>query len=313
MHDTSRSDPRALAAAIAAHHGLHGPLDHLTEGQTNHVFGTPEAVIRFARDPLRGTVTDVDEFVREAWCALAAEAAGVVTPRVLAVGQFRTQESGSGAAGEAPLSVPYQVQERRQGQHPDEATPRLWERLGELAAALAKVGLDDAPEQLFTRFGRDLPTAWTQHVHHNLAALGDDDPLFELGVYRASDLEWLTDWVSSTNPVGQPHGLFHGDLNPGNVLVDPDGELVLLDWGSAATGPVPWGDLVHLHRGRFPHLAEDFAAGFGIGPDEVASCLPRLELLQALDLARWAIDRRPDLLDHYRGSATETVRRLAPR
>ncbi|WP_026377746.1 aminoglycoside phosphotransferase family protein [Aestuariimicrobium kwangyangense] len=313
MHDTSRSDPRALAAAIAARHGLEGPLDHLTEGQTNHVFGTPEAVIRFSRDPLRGTVTDVDEFAKEAWCSRAAEAAGVVTPRVLAVGQFQTEGSGSGAAGADPLSVPYQLQERMRGEHPDEATPRLWQRLGDCAAALARIPLDDAPGQLFTRFGRDLAEAWAQHVHHNLVALGDDDPLFELGVYRASDLEWLTDWVSATKPVGQQHGLFHGDLNPGNVLVAPDGELVLLDWGSAATGPVPWGDLVHLQRGRFPHLAEDFAAGFGIDPEEVARGLPRLELLQALDLVRWAIDRRPDLLDHYRTTATQTVRRLAPR
>lgn len=287
-----------MVRRIAQRHRLEDPFVALPGGITNHVFTNGEQVVRFPRDPQRGVLTDVGEFAKEAWCAARAREAGVSTPEVWVADEV----SG----------VPYQVQSLVAGGHADEHTPALWRRLGEVAARLAAMPLGDAPASIFSRFGRDLPAAWRQHVEYNLAALGDGDRLLELGVYGAADLGWLREWVAACEFEGLSHGLHHGDLNPGNVLVDEAGDLVLIDWGSATAGPVPWGDLVHLQRGGFEHQAEDFTAAFGVTAGAVAETLPRFDLLQALDLVRWAIDRRPDLLDQYVEQATATVRRVRP-
>ncbi|MGJ6980745.1 phosphotransferase family protein [Aestuariimicrobium soli] len=306
-------DPESTLTLIARRHDLTGAFSRLTEGQTNHVFTNGREVVRFARDPLRGTVSDVGEFEREAWCARAAAAVGVPTVEVLVVDELPADDLESGR-------VPYQVQRFVEGTHPTSETPALWERLGEYAASLATVSLRDAPDGLFSRFGRDLPLAWQRHVEYNLASLGDrgdggdGDRLLALGVYEPDDLDWLVERTNACRAPGGRFGLHHGDLNPGNVLVRPDGELVLIDWGSAAAGPVPWGDLVHLHR--MEHLSGDrlqqaatFAAAFGVTADEVHASLGDLDLLQAMDLVRWALDRRPDLLADHVEQARAVVRR----
>ena len=97
-------------------------------------------------------------------------------------------------------------------------------------------------------------------------------------------------------------GLNHGDLAPRNVLLRPDGDLVLIDWGSAACGPVPYTDLLILLRDTTQNGDPDtdelaaFADGYGL---DLAALLPTLVaicMLTALDLVRWASDRLLDLL-----------------
>ncbi|WP_203568534.1 phosphotransferase family protein [Aestuariimicrobium ganziense] len=296
---SGRLDPAGMVAAVAEAHGLGGSFAPLeSTGVTNHVYATDEVVVRFARDPLRGTVSDVGEFVKEAWCAEAARGVGVPTPGVVAVGEVD--------------GVPHIVHERARGHHPDPASPELWQRLGEYATRLATIDLDSAPEHLFSRFGRDLPSAWQQHVTYNRAALAPGDALRGLGVYGADDTGWLDEQFATLAEVELVHGLCHGDLNPGNVLVADDGELVLLDWGSAAAGPVPWADLMHLQEGHFRHAAGDFAAPFGVEGDDLDQTLARMRLLQAVDLVRWSLDRRADLLEHYVSRATATVNAARP-
>ena len=113
----------AILAGIVERHGLDEPLVALPGGVTNHVFSNGQQVVRFPRDPQRGVVTDMDEFVKEAWCAEVARGLGIRTPAVLAVDMLD--------------GVPHQIQARVAGEHPDEHTPALWRRLGERAARLA--------------------------------------------------------------------------------------------------------------------------------------------------------------------------------
>ncbi|MFP3393791.1 phosphotransferase, partial [Brevibacillus sp. SIMBA_076] len=90
----------------------------------------------------------------------------------------------------------------------------------------------DAPGALFSRFGRDLPAAWEEHLSYNVSALADDDALIALGVYAPGQLGRLRGILRSLRDVPFSFGLCHGDLAPRN-LIEREGGEVLIDWGAA--------------------------------------------------------------------------------
>lgn len=281
-----------LALAIAARHELNtSTIERLDgPGQVNHVFlarGDSGAfVIRFAIDPLRQ-----NDFPIEAWCLTAAAAHGIPSPHVVASGSMRT--------------VSYLVQSFVRGETASLApTTQSWRWLGRYARILHSIELTpDAPNRLYSRFGRDLATAWHAHLDYNIGQLTADDPLIELGVYAGEHQSTLTAAITALRDEPMTFGLNHGDLSLRNLLLVDGEDPVLIDWGAATAGPTPYGDLLTLMR---VHLAEDnpttaeleaFADGYGVSWYELVPLLESMVALHHLDLVRWAIGRRPDLLD----------------
>jgi aminoglycoside phosphotransferase (APT) family kinase protein len=186
-----------------------------------------------------------------------------------------------------------------------------WKILGRYARTIHAIPIsDDAPDNLFTRFGRDLPAAWRAHLAYQLAELTPGDRLIALGVYPADEQSRLRQLVLRLADTAMEFGLSHDDLASRNVLVRPDGELVLIDWGSAACGPVPFTDLLILlrdHERNGDPNTDDltaFADGYGLDLDVLMPTLDAIRTLTAIDLVRWALDRRPDrlpeLVEHAR-------------
>lgn len=233
-----------------------------------------------------------DEFPLERWALEAAGACGVPVPEVLHVG----------SSGGVPVMVSHYVVPAA------EATARPWWWLGRHAATAARARLDDAPDGLFSRFGRDLDRAWDSHVAYNLSSLTESDQLLADGGYGVDDLPTLRRWVDDLARLDAPQGLVHGDLAPRNLVSQGrDAAPVLLDWGTATTGPAPWADLERVFRttvldAEHPWSAVvDVAAGMGVTLDDsTLGTLRRLTALRLLDLARWAQARRPDLYPTYR-------------
>lgn len=97
------------------------------------------------------------------------------------------------------------------------------------------------------------------------------------------------------------HGLVHGDLALHNLLVppEPSASPVLLDWGSASTGPLPHLDVVLLLRNRDERAnptdteIAHFLEGYGRHGPVLAAEIQEVRLLQALDLTRWALAHAP--------------------
>ena len=164
----------ALAVRIATQLGLPvEPLETLRAGSVNQTFvvgyDAERCVIRFAVDPLR-----VDEFVTEAWCMRLAAAHGIASPAVVAVGTLE------GVPYAVHRFVPHVAQDAAGGRH-------VWETLGRYARTIHGLPIsDDAPDGLFTRFGRDLAPAWQAHLAFNLAELTPADRLIALGSTRLS-------------------------------------------------------------------------------------------------------------------------------
>lgn len=191
----------------------------------------------------------------------------------------------------------------------------LWRTIGGYARIVQEIPITtDAPEGLFSRFGRDLSAAWHADLGYNLDQLVADDPLLALGVYRAEEQARLRARLRRLRDVAVGFGLSHGDLHPRNVIVPRAGPPVLIDWGSASAGPVPYGDLRPLleeHRAAGdPSAAElqAFADGLGGSLEDLSETLEDMIVLRALDLVRWAIDRRPDRLDDVVASSRAALR-----
>jgi aminoglycoside phosphotransferase (APT) family kinase protein len=137
-----------LIRAVARIHGLpDGPLSEPGwPGVVNEVnivgSGTDRYVIRIPRG--RGRA---EEFAVEAWCAERAREHAVPTADVVGVGvvnavAYSVQRFVAGASGETVRSA------------------EVWRTLGRYARIINAIPLDDAPDALFSRFGRDLPAAW---------------------------------------------------------------------------------------------------------------------------------------------------------
>lgn len=291
MASVSTARDEHLAAEIADLHALGArritPV--LDSGWTNHVFVVhspdPAQVTRFAIDAAAEDTVQV-----EAWALTRAAAHGIPSPRVVATGQLH--------------GVPYLVQEFVAGARgPDRRSPELWRTLGRYTRALHSIPVDDsAPGGLFGRFGRDLPTAWRSHLEHNVDQLSADDPLIRLGVYAPDRQDGIRDRITALRDTDLVLGLAHCDISLNNVLVPDTGPPVLIDWGSATTGPSPWDDVVTVRRNTLrdgmtgPEWAA-FADGCGVTPHDMTTIVDELALLSCLDVVRWALDRAPDRLD----------------
>lgn len=189
---------------------------------------TRDVVVRFARDPSRM----VDPFDIEVWALKAAADAGIHTSAVVDRGW---------AADTSYLVVEYIA-----GTTASADDLGAWRAVGTALRALSTVDTENAPTELFSRFGRDLDAAWRAHVSCNLAELTDDDPLIQLGVYGRSGQDTIRAMLSSHLERALPQGLTHGDLSTRNVVSGD--RYAIIDWGAAHVGPAPWGDLDVLYR-----------------------------------------------------------------
>lgn len=257
------------------------------KGSVNFVFvvetGSDRWVIRTPKD---GRSPDV--FAAERWCASQAQSMKVPTPSIPFVGI---------SEGRA-YSVQAFVDGCRGNDMPQQGD--LWSALGRHGARINRIEpTSDAPAGLFTRFGRQLASAWTAHLDYNFEQLHARDELVLRGILSREEQELVRSSVDRLRESPQRFGLSHGDLALRNLIVTDDAGPVLIDWGSASFGPVPWPDLLIIDRDRrregasVQRMMKFATAG---GTDIVAQwkTFTGFRLLHHVDLVRWAIERRPD-------------------
>ncbi len=263
------------------------PVGH---GVVNHVYGTQVGgrtlVVRFSSD--EGAA---GEHQKEAWCIQQATAAGIPGPEVHALGTL------SGTS--------YMIQTYLEGIKGEEAPslgPHVWQELGRYARLSHSIPvqgygghLADAGRGLFSNAHT---ATWAAFIDYNIASLSANDALLELGVYTTRQRGEIASLFDSLKTEAFQFGLCHNDLKPGNTIISPNGEVALLDWGSAMVHIVPHMDVAEILRWQDPEgqHVRSFLEGYGLSWTEFKALLPQVEALQligAFDLVRWAIDRRP--------------------
>ena len=109
-------------------------------------------------------------------------------------------------------------------------------------------------------------------------------------------------------------GLIHHDLSLNNTIVDEKGSVYLLDWGSAQVSVTPHLDIAEILDSSLNEQSEEFQSflkGYGLEYSEYEKIKPEISQLNVLvymDKLRWAVDRRPDKIEHMR---QELQKRLA--
>ncbi|SFJ81042.1 Predicted kinase, aminoglycoside phosphotransferase (APT) family [Paenibacillus sp. UNC496MF] len=249
-------------------------------------------------------------FVKEKWCIGQAAAAGVPGPEVLSVG------IADGAA--------YMIQAFIEGDNGAESSvPRsaIWRKLGEYARRIHSIPVKGYGENLADPVHgefRSPPHAgsdgsWLGYVQHNIHSLTEDDRLIELGVITPAESRRIQERFEALKREPLRFGLNHGDLSLKNTMVNPAGQVLLLDW-NAKVSAVPHATIAQLMHYRMLGLeesatAEEFEAfldGYGLGGEDLAG-IGQYLLLRAFDNLRWAINRRPDLVQPYAAFAKQAV------
>ncbi len=257
-----------LADALAELVGPVTGLRRLTGGASRETWsfdaGGRGLVLR--RDP--PSAPDPVGMAREAECFLAAAAAGVPVPPLLA--------SGDGSDG---VGSPYLLMERLDGEAlpqrllRDErwaaVRPLLPRQFGEVLGRIHGVDPAGVPS-----LGHEPDRLAGLRDRH--AAFGEERPAMEL-VFR---------WLAAHRPAPVPAALVHGDFRNGNLLVDGSGVAAVLDWELAHLGD-PREDLGWVCARAWRFGAAGAVGGFGPREDLFAGYAAATGSRPDPDAVRW--------------------------
>jgi aminoglycoside phosphotransferase (APT) family kinase protein len=274
----------------------------LNRGQVNetYVLSTASKKYVLRLDPNEHTL---DRFKKEAWCAEEANKAGVLTPRVLHMDFI--QEN------------PFVILPFIEGVNGDEAPEQaalLWKTLGEYARKIHAIPVKGYGE------GMEAPGifngSWQKFLDYNISALDPNDKLLKLGVITSAQSQSLKQIFESISKRTFVFGLIHFDLSPNNTIITKEGSVYLLDWGSAEVNVVPHMDLEEILDSSLQDNSDSFELflqGYGLSRSEYKNIKPEVDMLSLLaktDKLRWAIDRSPARIEHYKNIVKNKLAKL---
>ncbi len=246
-----------------------------------------------------------EEYERERACVERAAAVGVPCPRVFATGwhgntAYSIQTFIAGVSGlEAPRDPLV-----------------IWKELGRLAHLINSITVEDADVK------------WRNYVASVLAGMTEDDVKITLGLYAAPQQADLRRVFQKLVAMPLRYGLSHCDMHPRNIIVTPEGQVFLLDWGAASRdiNIVPHVSMTSLlweldAKGRPFHAFvagyglsgpefNAFVAGYGLSEPEFNALLPEVLSLDLISCF-WFFENPPrsefgrELVAHAKGLVAE--------
>ncbi|MBS4194143.1 aminoglycoside phosphotransferase family protein [Lederbergia citri] len=248
-------------------------------------------------------------FVKESWCIEQARAVGIPSPEVLSIGIVD--------------ETAYMIQTFVDGENGlDSTKPKLdiWRQLGVYTKLIHTIPVKGYGENLINTIhgvfqspshaGSD--GSWLGYVNYNINSLTENDRFIELGVINQTESKRIRKLFEGLKKEKFHFALNHGDVSLKNTIVDNEGQVVLLDWGSAEVTVVPHGDIIEMMKcqilGEGPNIEEfkAFLDGYGLKEKDLSS-MRTLLLLRAFDKLRWAIDKSPDLIEPFVTFAKQVV------
>ncbi|MEH6991727.1 aminoglycoside phosphotransferase family protein [Neobacillus drentensis] len=240
-------------------------------------------------------------FVKENWCIEQARAVGIPSPEVLSIG----------IADETA----YMIQTFIDGENGLDSTkpkPDIWRQLGVYDKLIHTIPVQGYGENLIDPINgvfQSPPHAgsdgsWLGYLNYNINSLTENDRIIELGVINQTESIKIRKLFEGLKKEKFRFALNHGDVSLKNTIVNKEGQVVLLDWGSAEVSVVPHGDIIEMMKcqilGGGPSVEEfkAFLDGYGVMEKDIAD-MRHLLLLRAFDKLRWAIDLSPDLIKPF--------------
>ena len=216
---------------------------------------------------------------------------GVLGPKVFKVGMEE--------------NYPYMIISYIEGTHgeeikEDEQTD-VWEKLGEYARKIHSIKVSGYGERMITAGKFD--GSWNEYLEYNISSLNSDDKLLTSEFITLEQSEILKNNFLKLKETNFNFGLIHHDLSLKNTIVAPNEDVYLLDWGSAEVNVIPHMDIGEILLSSLDENSVEFKTflkGYGLEIEEFKKIKPdilRLRLLMCSDKVRWALDRKPELVE----------------
>ena len=131
-----------------------------------------------------------------------------------------------GVTAPAPLildrfgGILFSAESRLEGTPLPSLAPSRWQDVGDRISAFLRRRQEVTPDTT------DPATQWRQHAVETLVRAR----AWAGGENETRMLARLEDWARAFDPSRMPLTFTHGDFHPGNLLLDADGELALVDW-----------------------------------------------------------------------------------
>jgi len=233
----------------------------------------------------------IDRFTKEMWCSEVANKNGVFAPKVLKIGL----EAGH----------PYMIMEYVDGINGDESfeKEKIWKILGGHARRIHSINVQG--------FGEGMPhpgvfnDTWSRYLDYNISSLAKNDKVIECGVITGRESEKIKGIFVGLKDANFKFGLTHYDLSLKNTILSKNGDLYVLDWGSALAAPVPYLDIAEILDSSLDEKSQEFSLfldGYGLTYlqyEKLKSKMAQLNLLMYMDKLRWAIDRKQDKINYF--------------
>jgi len=248
-------------------------------------------------------------FAKEKWCIEQARAVGIPSPEVLSIG--------------IAYETAYMIQSFVDGVNGLDSTKSksdIWRQLGFYVKLIHTIPAKGYGENLIDPIhgmfqspphaGTD--GSWLGYLNYNINSLTESDRFILLGIINQTESKRIRKLFEGLKKEKFRFALNHGDISLKNTIVNNEGQVVLLDWGSAEVSVVPHGEIIELMKSQIlgvgPNIEEfkAFLDGYGLKEKDIASMKPLL-LLRAFDKLRWAIDQSPDLIEPFATFAKHVV------
>lgn len=243
--------------------------------------------------------TTLDRFQKEAWCMDAAEKAGIPVSRTLGLG---IQEMH-----------PYMLLSYVEGEEVEaENRKPIWSKLGEYAQKIHAIEVSGFGERM--QSSGSFNGSWPDYLEYNISSLNNEDKLLALGIISESQSERLKNTFLQLKNTTFNFGLIHDDLSLKNTILGSDENVYLLDWGSARVDVIPHMDFAEVLHSSLDEDSQEFSLfleNYGMNKEKfekIKADIHRLELLRFTDKVRWAIDRKPELIDQKAKELKELFR-----
>ncbi len=264
----------------------------INRGQVNQIYFLKTAKEKYIlRTDLSEDTTN--RFQKEMRCEEVANDQGVFSPKVFNVG----------LEGEHPYMIMSYVEGKNGDESTEDEKDKIWKKLGKYARKIHSIPVKGYGE------GMTAPgvfkDSWSRYVNYNISSLTQNDKVIELWVITEKESEKMKNIFLELLNTNFNFGLIHHDLSLKNTILTTNGEVCLIDWGSAKSAPVPHLDIAEILDSSLDENSKQFALfleGYGLTFQEYEKIKPemaKVNLLIHTDKLRWALDRKKEKIGHF--------------
>lgn len=271
-------------------HELAAVPDSVTQiigsGEVNQAYDvrTPEGSFIFRTNSGEEELTS---YLKEQWCAEQAHAVGVPTPEILVV------KEDKGQAYSIQQKIPGISGEKVEGD-----TLPMWREIGQHARLINSIPTGGCGYAFDLNKG-GFYESWGESLDGALSYAFEDDALIKMGIFSEGELESVRARFDKLRSWQFEPRLCHANLALDNVIQGDDGQVYIIDWGTAQGHRAPHWELVDPHLYYGSHEVKAFCEGYGISDEAYSDMKDDLNmavLYRALSAARWAFGvGKPDV------------------